>query len=306
FATFFDAAAVPLGVAPVKDNVAPMAVAGHYSFGTVFDTLGVRFSEPVAAVSDLPVWVEWGISGVLVGQLAHKSMHLIRPDSGYFVLDTLDGIRTTAYDSIRLASGVHSGKVTDLGGTIVGWSSPWAPLSIGLRPFTLQIRAYPPEGVLSNSASNPLVQVWEPPPATIPAVEVLFATAPSGTFRTNPDFNEFRTTDGTLPQNTIDKILAVRILLNRPLDGRLIVYDNMGTHVAAADLSRMRELWDADSANGDAMREVWLTWNGTDGKGKFAASGVYLFRAFVKVDVGDGTTNVQNLVWKLGWHRDTK
>lgn len=305
-ATFYDATGSAMGVAPVADSVAPMAIRGHYSFGPSFDTLGVKFSEPVFAVSDLPTWVEWGISGVLAGQLAHKAMYLVGPDSGYFVLDTLDGIRTAPYDSIRLACGAQSGRLTDLGGTSVGYSSPWAPLSIGLRPFTLQIRPYPPEGVLSNSSKNPTIPVWEAPPAIIPAVEVLFAAAPTGTFRANPDFDDFRTTAGTTPQNPIDKILAVRILLNRPLDGRLIVYDNMGTHVAAADLSRMRELWDADSTNSDGMREVWLTWNGTDGKGKFAASGVYLFRAFVKVDVGDGTSNFQNLVWKLGWHRDTK
>lgn len=305
FATFFDALGAPMGVAPVMDGVAPMAVRGHCSFGEAFDTLGVRFSEPVVAVSDLPVWVEWGITGVLAGQLAHKSMQLVSPDSGYFVLDTLDGIRSAVYDSIRLASGAHSGKLTDLGGTRVGRSSPWAPLSIGLRPFTLRIQTYPPEGVLSNSSRNPSIPVWLAPPATIPAVEVFFADAPMGTFRANPDFKDFRTLDGALPQNTIDKVLAVRILLNRPLDGRLFVYDNMGTHVASVDLSRMREVWTADSDD-DAMREVWLAWNGTDGSGKFAASGVYLFRAFVKVDVGDGTSNVQNLVWKLGWHRDTK
>jgi hypothetical protein len=86
----------------------------------------------------------------------------------------------------------------------------------------------------------------------------------------------------------------------------LIIYDNIGTHVADADLGAMKTAWAADSTKKDQIREVWLVWNGTGKDGKFAASGVYIFRAIVKVDNGEGKSVFQNLIWKLGWHRDVK
>jgi len=72
------------------------------------------------------------------------------------------------------------------------------------------------------------------------------------------------------------------------------------------DLTPMSKAWLADSTKLNELREVWMVWNGTDGKGKFAATGVYLFRAIVKVDNGDGSHTFKNLVWKLGFKRDTK
>jgi hypothetical protein len=49
------------------------------------------------------------------------------------------------------------------------------------------------------------------------------------------------------------------------------------------------------------MHEVEITWNGTDTKDKFVATGIYLMRVVVKVDDGAGHVYYQNLLWKYGW-----
>ncbi|HQF56703.1 MAG TPA: hypothetical protein PK208_16405, partial [Fibrobacteria bacterium] len=522
--TFLDAAGKTIQNWSLIDSVAPMALRGHYSFGTLTDTLWVKFSEPVASVSDLPAWLEWGSAGAPLGLVGHTTVGLLGSnDSAYFVLDAASkGIPATC-DSIRMAVGTEAGRVVDLGGikpgalspwapvdfgippmitvlrdptglgmattldvvpvravpaaalasiaslrvtwnnaqgapdfrdiafsslvaTATGWTatlpvpfefaatacpsgscatvatsatgsrswilqdgvpptlvraryrfsgmgvnadtlvlrssepwvgavltslvpfaltgkaapqnlpmvswsvsadgfeaiaildsvgasevqkddsaryvggatapvvdafgnrpgdvSPWRPIEFGLRPLTLELAPYPPQGVLKNVSSDPLA--WEAPPASIPSTEILVLGTTGGTLSPNPDLSLLKTPEGTAPQNNMSQVLAVRVLLNRPLEGQLIIYDNLGTHVAVVDLTPMSKAWLADSTKLNELREVWMVWNGTDGKGKFAATGVYLFRAIVKVDNGDGSHTFRNLVWKLGFKRDTK
>lgn len=521
--SFLDAVGKTIQNWSLIDSVAPMAVRGHYSFGSLTDTLWVKFSEPLASVSDLPAWLEWGSAGAPLGLVGHSTVALLgNKDSAYFVLESSKGIPATC-DSIRMAVGLQAGRVVDLGGikpgtqspwapldfgippmlavlrdpsgagmattldvlpvrpvpagalasiaslritwntaqgapdfrdiafsslvaTTTGWTttlavpfefaataclsggcgvlatsavgskawdlldgvpptlvraryrfsgtganadtmilrssepwigaatttlvpfamtgkaapknlpmiswtvsvdgfeaqaildsvgailvqlddsaryvggalaqivdafgnrpgeiSPWRPIEFGMRPPTLLLAPYPPGGVLKNGGG--VSGAWEAPVATIPSTELLVFDAPGGTLSPNPDLSLLKTPDGLAPKNDLTKVLAVRVLLNRPLEGQLIIYDNLGTHVSVVDLTPMNKAWLADSTRLDQMREVWMVWNGTDGKGKFAASGVYLFRAIVKVDNGDRTHTFRNLVWKLGWHRDTK
>ncbi|MEN9309127.1 MAG: hypothetical protein RL173_3059, partial [Fibrobacterota bacterium] len=138
--TFLDAASAVLETWPLYDSVAPAVVRGHYSFGEASDTLGVKFSEPVTTITKLPTWLEWGSAGVLVAPVMHSNLGpLAITDSAYFALDTANGIRAS-YDSIRMASGMRAGQVADLGGTLVGKSSPWAPVTFGIPPMLVVLR----------------------------------------------------------------------------------------------------------------------------------------------------------------------
>ncbi len=520
---FQDASGDAIQTWPLIDSVPPIILSGSYELGTSTDTLRVKFSEPVAKISEDPTWIEWGSKGAFAATLDHKKMDLDGTEAAYFVVDTAKGIRAS-YDSIRLATGSRAGKVKDQFGTPVGANSPWAPFELGLPPMkvvlldpkgvgkgtdieVLPVRNIPDEALksitklrvvwtdtsgasvdrtvdFSSLASNngkwsgalsspfpfgataclgtcevvatspsasktwtlvdgvpptlvkaryrysgsgvnadtlilrssepwvgaktsdlspfalagtsdksrsvvgkswtistdgrnqyvvldsvtataygfgdyarytggsaakivdaagnrpgdasPWVEiefglrppvlkikpypalvdnssksgtVWDPPPATIPAVEILVRPAkavasPSDSGKIDP--TGWLLPDGTPAKNDLNRVLGVKILLNRPLEGQLMIYDNIGTFVTSIDLAPMKKAWVADSANKDAMREVWLLWNGTLGNGKFAATGVYVFRAVVKVDNGDGVFEYRNLVWRLGWHRDAK
>jgi len=106
---------------------------------------------------------------------------------------------------------------------------------------------------------------------------------------------------GTPTTQDSAKVMAVYLRLNRPLEGDLFIYDNMGTGVLRRSLAPLVELWPPGLES--TLREVKITWNGTDPKGKFVASGVYLMRIVVKVDMGDGKIAYRNLLWKYGWKR---
>jgi hypothetical protein len=222
----------------------------------------------------------------------------------FVVLDSLSAAAYALGDSARYIGGAAA-KIVDALGNRPADLSPWRLIEFGLRPPTLKLAPYPAK--LENSAKNGTA--WEPPPAGTPAVEIVVrpakaVTNPSDSGKVNTA--DFLLPDGSPAKNDLSKVLGVKILLNRPLEGQLVIYDNIGTFVTSIDLAPMKQAWLADSAHKDMMREVWLIWNGTIVDGKFAATGVYLFRAVVKVDNGDGTVEYRNLVWRLGWHRDAQ
>lgn len=74
-------------------------------------------------------------------------------------------------------------------------------------------------------------------------------------------------TGTTPPKNNPARTMDVYIKLNRPLDGTIFVYDNLGVGVRQLDLSDLIKLWPAGSE--DVQREIKISWNGTDYRNKF-------------------------------------
>jgi hypothetical protein len=223
----------------------------------------------------------------------------------------------TNWGAAKLSKGdltrlVKDGRVVDAAGNVVGEKSRWVPIEFGLRPPQLNVAPWP-KAVLSNTAGSGLETWVAPDRATTPGLELLVrdpsqlgAKDPYTGWKRIEGLEAGSPAAGGEPKNPTTHMLGVKIRLNRPLEGTLIVYDNIGTSVLSVDLDPLKKLWDGTNGKDDEIRDVWVAWNGTGPDGKFAASGVYIFRAVVKVDEGNGVKVFRNLVWKLGWHRDTK
>jgi len=299
---------------PLLDGVPPSLTWAKYRYSlpeVSQDTVVVGLSEPweggslgdpaqafvlvgtSASSNPLAPWLTWSLS-------SDKSKL-------YMVVDTAWDSRIRKTDSVRLVKG---SRVVDADANFVGTASRWVPMVFGLRPAQLNVQSWP-NGVLVNSAKNG-GGTWVEPPQGTPAVELLVRD-PKDSLSADPLAGWHRIegveagnpTTGGASKNPEGRLLGVKIRLNRPLEGKLIIYDNIGTSVRQIDLDPLVKLWTEDKNQKDAMRDVWIAWNGTGPDGRFAASGVYLFRAVVKVDDGEGHKIFQNLVWKLGWHRDT-
>ncbi|MBK8803451.1 MAG: hypothetical protein IPN71_15625 [Fibrobacteres bacterium] len=111
-------------------------------------------------------------------------------------------------------------------------------------------------------------------------------------------------TGGNPPLNDPDRTMGVYIKLNRPLEGTLFIYDNIGTSVHQLDLSKLKELWPENGE--DVQQEIKLTWNGTNKQGRFVAGGVYLMRAFVMFQDKSGRKEFHNVLWKYAWMRPNR
>jgi fibro-slime domain-containing protein len=137
--TFLDATGTQLVSWPLVDSVAPIALSGNYSFGTSKDTLTVKFSEPLTAVSQLSSWVEWG-NAATSGAVVHAPFPTLISGGtvAVLVLDTAQGAHA-GWDSVRIATGSLAGKITDTKGVKAGANSPWAPLAYGLPPLVARV-----------------------------------------------------------------------------------------------------------------------------------------------------------------------
>lgn len=291
------------------DGIPPSLIWAKYRFSlpsVAADTVVVGLSEPweggalgdpsnafalVGTVADaqaLAPWKTW--------QLSSDKLQLT------MVVDTAWGSQLGSNDSARLAQG---SRVVDAAANKVGANSRWVKIAFGLRPVQLDIAPYP-NPVLRNTAKDG-GETWKEPGVGIPAIELLVRDpfdVKSGWKRAETVVSgDAATGSGSL--NPENHLLGIKIRLNRPLEGTLIIYDNLGVAVRQVDLGVLAKLWTANEASKDDMRDVWVAWNGTDAHGKFAASGIYLFRAVVKFE-DEGKLVFRNLVWKLGWHRDTK
>lgn len=286
-------------VSALQDSIPPSAVKARYRYSppeVAQDTLELDLSEPwegehpgnvvdpFAAVGRPGDSVQVGnfLSWELVG---NKILRVVVPASFEKNLEV--------GDSARLAYLPQGSRIWDAAKNKVGVRSRWVPIEFGLRPPSLEIEPYRP--VLTNTAANP----WELPPATHPQMEMVLVNPKDNSLtRIGPDG-----VAAGAPINDIDHTLGVEIRINRPLEGVLFIYDNMGTAVVSLDLTPMKALWDGQE---DRERVIRLAWNGTGPDHKFAATGIYLFRAVVKYEDKEGNKDFRNIVWKLGFHRDTK
>lgn len=281
------------------DSIPPSAIKARYRYSSAEvaqDTLELELSEPwegehpgnvvdpfavigkVGDSLDVRNFLSWQMVG-------NTTLRVIVPASFEKNLDF--------GDSARLAYLPQGSRVWDAAKNEVGVRSRWVPIDFGLRPPNLEVEPY--RQILTNAGANR----WDLPPVTHPQTEMVLV---------NPKDNSLTKIgpDGVVagaPINDIDRTLGVEIRINRPLEGVLIVYDNMGTAVVSVDLTPMKSLWEGQE---DRERVIRIAWNGTGPDHKFAASGVYLFRAVVKYEDKEGNKDFRNIVWKLGFHRDTK
>ena len=295
--------------AGLEDGVPPAILRARFRYSTAevaTDTLIVDYSEPWSAEdpgNDADPFVTAGV------RLHEQS---VAPMTGWdpkgaqlltILLDTSWESRLDRGDSARLAYMVSGSRIWDAAGNRVGVESPWVPIEFGLRPAEFQIKQV--HRVLDNKGDNS----WTEPGSDVPPVELLVRTGAAGS-------DEWKRVDdvtplsgggfagGSDPKNDFSKVMAVYVKLNRPLDGKLFVYDNMGTSVTTVDLGPLAKLWPEGSD--DAMREVRITWNGVGPNGKFVASGVYLMRVVAKSLDSQGEPHYENLLWKYGWNRPAK
>ena len=296
--------------AAVFDGVPPAIVEARFRYSApevALDTFFVSYSEPSAPF--------------LPGDLATPFIDVGRParpfalgpmatwipgfdaSSLYMVVDTSWRNRVRRGDSARLEGSLAGSRIVDAALNAVGELSPWVQIQFGHRPPEFVLRQENP--VLANGGRNGEA-IWNEPPKGTPEIELLVRNDVTGDW---VKYDEALQRDaegyvegGTPPINPIERVMGAYVKLNRPLEGHLFVYDNMGTFVNQVDLSPLGALWPADGASADATREVMITWNGVGPDGKFVAPGVYLMRALVKFRDPDSVHPVvRNLVWKFGW-----
>lgn len=281
---------------PLLDQVAPIALSGSYRFGKggASDTLRVRLSEPLSVVSSAPVWFEFGTEEGLYGPVSHASATLsFKGDSAFVLVPSAAG-PSTEVTSIRLASGSEAGKLVDRATkTKVGATSPWAALSFGLRPLKLTVGTQP--SLRSNAGEN----AWPVPTAGTPQLEILVRQAGSSAAWQSVTGGRF----ASAVVNDTAHLVGLLLTVNRPLTGALYVYDHLGISVGMISLESLSQAWKADAAAQDKVREVWIGWNGTGKGNQFVGSGVYLMRLVGVFQNEDGSTEVRNLVQKVGWQK---
>jgi hypothetical protein len=176
--------------------------------------------------------------------------------------------------------------------------SRWVPIEFGLRPPLLDLGPF--RAKLVNAAAVPGASVWEVPSSSAPQIELL-ERRPDGSFA-KLDNSGGGVLDGA-PVNDPEHCLGIDIRINRPLEGFLVVYDNIGTVVASEDLGPLKALWDNQP---DAEKTIRIQWNATGPDHRFVGSGVYLIRVVARFRDPDGRQDLRNLIWKVGFQRATK
>ncbi|HOX51884.1 MAG TPA: hypothetical protein PKY05_10380, partial [Fibrobacteria bacterium] len=291
------------------DSVPPSLVAAKYRYSRPEvgrDTLVLELSEvwPALQPGDLATPL------VMVGRASQSPFDVTPmvewyqtgPKSFKIVVDTSWQKRIRRGDSTRLSYNSGASRVVDVPGNHVGVSSRWVPIEFGERPLELIIRQE--HAVLVNGRSG--APTWSEPAPGVPGLEMLVRDDVTGDW-VRADGGVQIAPDGTLtgsnpPKNDPSRTMDVYIKLNRPVDGVIFVYDNLGVAVYRKDLTELTALW--PEGNEDVQREIKISWNGTDTHNKFVVSGVYLLRAVVKYRNRDGKQNVHNLLWKYGWVRE--
>jgi hypothetical protein len=292
------------GVASLDDSVPPAALRARLRYAlpeVALDTLVVTLSEPWSGDDPADLvrsLVQHGSPASPLDVLPIRSWSLLDGVSLSLVLDDDQSATFGRGDSVRLSGAISGGRVADPAGNRVGVRSRWVPVEFGLRPALLVVG--PSRAKLVNSATVGGASVWDAPPATHPQIELLER-------RSDGSFVKLDASGGGVvggaPVNDIDRCLGIDIRINRPLDGILIVYDNLGTVVATQDLGVLRALWDDQQ---DAERTIRVQWNATGSDHRFVGSGVYLVRVVARFRDDEGGNDLRNIIWKVGFQRDTK
>ncbi|MCB9497309.1 MAG: glycoside hydrolase family 9 protein [Fibrobacteria bacterium] len=283
---------------PVHDQVAPVLMTARLGYAQedgAPDTLHVSWSEVISWTGVDPLLVlDAGASGI--GPVRARQT-LLRSDSlgAMLLLDSKDSTLSVlrAGDRLRL-SPTSSGTVTDRLGNSVEDPTRWVPVVLGRRP---------PRFKISFEPNKLKYEGWPLPAESAPQVWVRAAGAKS--------WNDFTT------GNPVDPIaeaqgLGPTILLNQPLRGKAIIYDNQGTFVGGVELDLLGEAFYTDRIpkDRDNQYEVRIQWRGMAANGTPGASGVYMLRLVLWQNLAGEDENpeysVFNKVYPFGWEVSTK
>ncbi len=277
---------------PVFDSVPAVAMAARVGYAQAegsADTLFVSWSEVIRWTGAEPLLL---VGDGAIGTAVHGRSTVMRPDSlgAMILLDASDSLLTIfrAGDKIRLAP-ASSGTLTDRLGNAVENPTRWVPVLLGRRPPRFAIEFDPNKLKYEGwvIAPEPALQLWVRPAGGKEWVD--FASGLP------------------VPGPKVAHGLGPNIILNQPLRGKAIVYDNQGTFVANIDLDLLGDAFYTDRIpkDRDNQYEVRIQWNGLAANDRPAASGVYMIRLVLWQNMaGEGElpdNRVVNQVFKFGW-----
>lgn len=285
-----DTALVPF---PVLDGVNPIPLSAQYRFSpgaNVPDTLVVHFSEMVrSSAAALAPWVSTGRPGIDSLGTALAPLSPAWMDNGerdaWFLVDSSN--RISQGDSLRI-SAAPSGALSDTSGNTPGRLAWWTPI-LWVQP--------PP--VLTLAVRRPVVSVGSDP---------VSPAEPAITLLVHPDQTQpsvWTAPEGPTPSGLDSRFGGVVVRLNRvPSTLGLYVYDHLGVFVLKQEVADLPALTSSGILKRDLRGnyEMWLAWNGKDGLGREAPSGVYTIRIFGWLEDG-GRTYLLNVLKVQGLHR---
>jgi len=277
---------------PILDSVPAVATSARVGYAQsegVPDTLFATWSESILWTGAEPLLV---VGDGLAGTPVHGLVTVMRPDSlgAMVLLDAGDTLLTVfrGGDKIRLAP-ASAGTLTDRLGNAVEDPTRWVPVVLGRRPprFTIVFEPNKLKYQGWTIAPEPALQLW---------------VRPAG----GKGWTDF-TSGLPVAGDKALQGLGPTIVLNQPLRGKAIVYDNQGTFVANIDLDLLGDAFYTDRIpkDRDNQYEVRIQWNGLAANGRPAASGVYMIRLVLWQNMaGEGEmpdNRVVNQVFRFGW-----
>lgn len=278
----------------IDDSIAPVATEAMLRFSSdplIPDTLIVKASEPLRSSGGFD-WIAWGRPS------RSPSGALVPAISGWLSDDTTTATLLvhagTAFpirvgDSVRIAGGAG---ISDLLGNRPGTKTVWIPVAFGPHPPNLQVDVVKPVRATID-------ETWRIPPGEAP-LDILTRDPNTGEW--------FRLGGGPVPDTS--RLSGIWVQTNGPWNGRVIVYDNLGNHVADQDLSALADaynsgaLLDAGRLDSRGGIRFWLSWNGTSTDGKKVAGGIYPIRLLLSRSEPGAPPVIFNKIFRVGWKRN--
>ncbi|MCB9496326.1 MAG: fibro-slime domain-containing protein [Fibrobacteria bacterium] len=295
-----DPAGASLPLRTLIDSIPPVPVQASYRYSLpeeARDTLRVVLSEPWAnpdpnnsRLTDAIVALGGAgnsnpLTSALSWSLAEDGKTLI------FVLDPMKTV-VGAKDSVRLV-GLPTARVHDAASNAPGAVAPWFPIDFGLRPPWLYVGPWP------GFIKRPADEVWSTYPAGTPPLTVEWRPVKGSSSNPVPA-GDWKLLAGSGPDSS--RSLGLLLNLNRPVDGHLYIYDNIGIHVTDISLDMIAKAW-ADGGSPDASRQVVIRWKGIDKTGALSSPGVYLWRLILWQIPDDphAEKEITNTIYTFGW-----
>lgn len=284
---FADGSADSLAFA-LSDGAGPVATLAHVRYasqGQFLDTLVVRISESVVFGGQTFFQLQSanGTIGPVVGVGSWQSTD---GRTAWILLDPTSPASTSFRrgDKIRIQPASLAGGLDALGNPALDLAH-LENVVFGSRPPRFSLDFLPSTLLKSTGLQAPGAPI-----------EILVRPMGSGTW----------TTLSGDPAPALGERIGPRIQTNSVFGGNLAIFDNLGVFVAGVDLSGLRKAVREGMLTTDpaGQYEVWVAWNGTDTKGKSAASGVYVVRLILRRDGDSGKALDEswlNKVYRIGW-----
>jgi hypothetical protein len=274
----------------IADSAAPVVVdarLGYAAVGATLDTLVVRFSEPVRFGGGTILRVR-SADGTIRDVVGVQTTQSGDGRTAWITLDATNPAYTVFQkgDAVQAYPG-PSGVRDTLGNTALE-TGHFQAIAFGQRPPRFSLDFLPGQWVDATGGTTPTS------PSTI---QVLVRAAGS---------TVWTALDGSAVDPQVVRI-GPHILSNGPLGGDVILFDNLGTHVASRSLDDLMAAGQAGTLPVDpsGQWEAWIAWDGRSVQGRTAASGVYAERVILRRPSADGRTwtGWLNKVYRIGWLR---